>query len=133
VPFELRNLFKVIDILKYHEIPPSQLFSSCDADNNGKVEVKEVLKFIRGIYPEFKTKEAQSLMRFLDLDKNGMIDRDEFQRQFGRAEMQYKNFGVSAGSTGFRVGSSMGQSASVRFMTPIKGGSRPASTLKTTT
>ena len=41
---------------------------------------------MEGLSPDFKQKEIYALMNYIDIDKSGLIDRDEFLRQLARGE-----------------------------------------------
>jgi Ca2+-binding EF-hand superfamily protein len=58
------------------------MFNACDVNDDSRVEIGELKKFVEGLSGsgEFKIKEVYSLMNYLDIDKNGIIDKDEFLR-----------------------------------------------------
>lgn len=62
------------------------MFNACDVNDDARVNLNEVRNFVEGLTPDFKQKEVHALMNYLDIDKNGIIDKDEFLRQLNRGE-----------------------------------------------
>ena len=56
------------------------MFNACDVNDDSRVNIAEIRKFVEGLNPDFKQKEIHALMNYIDIDKNGIIDRDEFIR-----------------------------------------------------
>lgn len=79
-PYEHRVLFKLIDELKRKNISYIEMFNACDVSDDQRVDLLEVRKFIEGISNDFKIKEIHALVLYLDIDKNGLLDKDEFLR-----------------------------------------------------
>lgn len=57
-----------------------EMFNACDINDDTRVCINEIQKFVEGLSPDFKQKEVHALMNYLDIDKNGLIDKDEFLR-----------------------------------------------------
>lgn len=62
------------------------MFNACDINDDSRVNINEMRNFVEGLTPDFKQKEIHALMTYIDLDKNGLIDKDEFLRQLTKAE-----------------------------------------------
>jgi len=56
------------------------------------MKIDELAKFIEGISRDFKQKEAFALMRYLDVDNNGSIDKAEFQKQLAKVDKYLESF-----------------------------------------
>ena len=65
------------------------MFNACDVNEDKRIEIKELSKFLEGISPDLKIKESYAFMNYMDIDKNGIIDKDEFLRMFDKATIQY--------------------------------------------
>ena len=78
VAFEIRTLIRLQNFMKERNMTPDEMFNSCDVGQDNKIEISELTKFIMGVSPDFKQKEAYALMVFLDLDNNGTLDKGEF-------------------------------------------------------
>jgi len=89
-PFEHRCLFKLIAELQRKNISYIEMFNACDINDDHRIEISELEKFVEGLSPDFKQKEVHALMNYLDIDKNGLVDKDEFLRQLTKAENTYK-------------------------------------------
>jgi hypothetical protein len=85
-PFEHRCLFKLITELTKKNISYIEMFNACDLNEDARVNINEIRNFVEGLTPDFKVKEIHALMNYLDIDKNGLIDKDEFLRQLNRGE-----------------------------------------------
>lgn len=62
------------------------MFNACDINDDTRVDINEVRRFVEGLNPDFKFKEVHALMNHLDIDKNGILDKDEFCRQCSKGE-----------------------------------------------
>ena len=82
-------MFGVVELLEKKEIGAVEMFNACDVNEDRRIEVKELAKFLEGISADLKIKEAYAFMKYMDIDKNGVIDKDEFLRMFAKAENQY--------------------------------------------
>ena len=60
------------------------MFNCCDVNEDARVSIAEVRKFVEGI-GDFRIKEIHCLMNFLDIDRDGYVDKDEFLRQMNKA------------------------------------------------
>jgi len=92
LPFEIRVLIKLSAILKERDLSAVEVFNSCDVDRSGTMKIDELAKFIEGISRDFKQKEAFALMRYLDVDNNGSIDKAEFQKQLAKVDKYLESF-----------------------------------------
>jgi len=90
--FEIRVLFTIIEYLGEKGITPLEMFNSSDTNSDQRIEIKELVKFLEGISPDLKVKESYAFMNFMDIDRNGMIEKDEFLRMFAKAEAQYRQY-----------------------------------------
>jgi Ca2+-binding EF-hand superfamily protein len=79
-PFEHKCLFKLISELRKKNINFLEVYNACDVNEDGRVNVSELRNFVEGLTPDFKQKEIHALMIYMDIDKNGIIDREEFLR-----------------------------------------------------
>lgn len=79
-PFEHRCLFKLISELRKKDISFLEMFNACDINDDTRVNISEINRFVEGLTPDIKQKELHSLMNYLDIDKNGLVDKDEFLR-----------------------------------------------------
>lgn len=89
-PYEHKALFKLIDELKRKNITNIEMFNACDVSDDQRVDIQEIKRFVEGISSDFKIKEIHALMTYLDIDKNGIIDKDEFLRQLNKGEQTYQ-------------------------------------------
>lgn len=85
-PFEHKCLFKLIAELNKKNISFFEMFNACDINDDKKVNLNEIRNFVEGLSPDFKQKELHALITYLDIDKNGTIDREEFLRQLTKGE-----------------------------------------------
>lgn len=53
-PFEHRCMFKLIEELNKKGIEFPEMFNACDVSNDGRVDIKEMSRFIEGLTPDFK-------------------------------------------------------------------------------
>jgi Ca2+-binding EF-hand superfamily protein len=79
-PFEHRCLFKLITELNKKNITFLEMFNACDVNDDARVNLSEIRNFVEGLSPDFKQKEVHSLMNYLDIDKRGVINKDDFTR-----------------------------------------------------
>lgn len=79
-PFEHISLFKLIVELRKKDISYIEMFNACDINDDTRVNILEIQRFVEGLSPDFKQKELHALMNYLDIDKNGLVDKDEFLR-----------------------------------------------------
>lgn len=73
-------MFKLLTELQKKNISFSEVYNACDVNDDEQVNLAEVRNFIEGLSPEFKQKEVQALIAYMDLDGNGLVTRDEFLR-----------------------------------------------------
>lgn len=66
--------------LKRKDISYLELFNSCDVNDDTRVNIKELQTFIESLSSDFRIKEIYALVNYLDIDKNGLLDKDEFLR-----------------------------------------------------
>ena len=92
LPFEIRVLIKLSAIMKERDMSSIEVFNSCDIGRDGKVDLKELSNFIEGISRDFKQKEGFAMMRYLDVDNNGSIDKSEFIKQLEKVEKYYESY-----------------------------------------
>jgi len=52
--FEHKALFKLIAELRTKDITFTQMFNACDINDDARVNISEVRKFVEGLNPEFK-------------------------------------------------------------------------------
>ena len=78
--FQQKCLFKLLTELQNKDITFSEVYNACDVNDDDKVNLSEVRNFIEGLSPEFKQKEVQALIAYMDLDGDGLVTRDEFLR-----------------------------------------------------
>ena len=89
-PFEHKVLFKLIQELKSKDISFLEMFNACDVNDDTRLGIGEIRRFIEGMSPDFQQKELYALMYYLDIDKNGLVDKDEFIRQLTKGEQMFK-------------------------------------------
>lgn len=56
------------------------MFNFCDINDDGRVNLGELRNFVESLSSDFKQKEIHALMGYVDIDKNGSLDREEFMR-----------------------------------------------------
>jgi hypothetical protein len=78
--FQHRCLSKLLTELQKKDITFSEVFNACDVNDDERVNLSEVRNFIEGLSSEFKQKEVQALIAYMDLDRDGLVTRDEFLR-----------------------------------------------------
>lgn len=79
-PFEHKALFKLIAELRQKDISFIEMFNACDVNEDTRVDILEISKFVESLSPDFKQKEIHALKNYLDIDNNGLVDKDEFLR-----------------------------------------------------
>jgi Ca2+-binding EF-hand superfamily protein len=84
--FDHRCLFKLISELNCKNISFLEMFNFCDVNDDTKVHLSELRNFVESLSTDFKQKEIHALMSYIDLDKNGVLDREEFLRQLNKAQ-----------------------------------------------
>ena len=89
-PFEHRALFKLISELKRKRIEYIEMFNACDVNDDSRLGISELQKFVEGLSPDIKQKEIHALMSYVDIDKNGIVEKEEFIRQLNKGEQTYK-------------------------------------------
>lgn len=62
------------------------MFNFCDINDDSRVHLGELRNFIESLSSDFKQKEIHALMAYVDIDKNGSLEREEFLRQLNKAE-----------------------------------------------
>jgi len=72
---------------KFHRV---EMFNACDINDDTRININEVKGFTSGLIPDILLKELHALMNYLDIDKNGLVDKDQFSRQLTRGEQTYK-------------------------------------------
>lgn len=58
----------------------NNLFNTCDVDDNDSISLDELGRVLESIKPGIQLKETYCILNYFDLNKNGSIDRNEFQR-----------------------------------------------------
>ena len=86
VGFEHKAMFKLLTILKDRNITYQELFRSCDVNNDGDVNIKELEAVLTGFSAEFYQKDTQAIHNFFDIDKNNSCTEAEFMTQLAKAE-----------------------------------------------
>lgn len=81
VSFEHRAMFKLLQILKDRGITYDELFRSCDVNDSGDINIKELETVLQGISAEFYQKDCQAIHNFFDIDKNNESTEAEFMAQ----------------------------------------------------
>jgi Ca2+-binding EF-hand superfamily protein len=61
VPFTHRAMFKLIMILKDRGISYQELYRSCDVNNDGDVNIRELESVLTGFSAEFYQKDTQAI------------------------------------------------------------------------
>jgi len=89
VPFEHRAMFKLLQILKDRGITHAELFRSCDVNDSGDVNIRELESVLQGLSAEFYQKDCQAIHNFFDIDKNNECSEAEFNSQLQKAERLY--------------------------------------------
>ena len=86
VNFEHRAMFKLLSILGERNISFMELFRSCDVNNDGTVNIKELETVLTGLSAEFYQKDTHAIHNFFDIDKNNICSEQEFMSQLQKAE-----------------------------------------------
>jgi len=94
-------------------LSPTAMFQKCDVNDDGVINIKELLKVLTDVVPEDKisNKELLLVMKALDTNKNGVIEFEEFVNVFKNAR-----------SATILPGSSLGQKATSKRL-PTYGNS----------
>ena len=74
-------MFKLLQILKDRGITYDELFRSCDVNDSGDINIKELETVLQGISAEFYQKDCQAIHNFFDIDKNNESTEAEFMAQ----------------------------------------------------
>ena len=78
--FEHRCLFKIITELKKKNISSYEMYNACDVNDDSRVNVSEMRNFVEGLSSDFNQKEIHALMNYLDLNNNGVVEKEEFAK-----------------------------------------------------
>ena len=76
--FEQETLMKVNQILEKRDIEPVEVFNLCDSDTSGHISLKELETFFEKLNMGIQRKEIYALMKILDADRSGTLNKDEF-------------------------------------------------------
>lgn len=89
-PFENRALFKLIIELQNKDISHIEMFNACDVNDDMRIQISELRRFVDSLSSHFSQKELFTIMNYLDIDKNGVVEKDEFIRSMKKGEQSYK-------------------------------------------
>lgn len=53
-PFEHRALFKLVSELRKNNISNLEMFNACDVNDDSRIMISELSKFVEGLSPDFK-------------------------------------------------------------------------------
>lgn len=73
-----RKLDEIVAIIRARQEDPGQLFNRIDINHSGFLDFSEFMKFIVSIAPCYSKAEILNLFQMFDVDKNGLISRQEF-------------------------------------------------------
>lgn len=62
------------------------MYNACDVNDHTRVTTGDLRNFIEGLTHTFKQKEVHSLISYLDIDKTGFVEKDDFIRQLTKGE-----------------------------------------------
>jgi len=79
-------MFKLMKILKERNISYQELFRSCDVNNDGDVNIRELETVLTSMSSEFYQKDTQAIHNFFDIDRNNICSEKEFLQQLAKAE-----------------------------------------------
>jgi len=86
------------------------LFRSCDVNNDGDVNIRELETVLTGLSAEFYQKDTQAIHNFFDIDKNNMCSEQEFMGQLNKGQRLHQTHqerlaGARPGTSGTLRGS----------------------------
>lgn len=94
--YEEEMLLKLVKIMDSRGIDPENLFSMCDTDSSGSMNLKELESYLIKLKVGFQVKEVHALMRRLDTDNNGELSLPEFKNHFSKGQNFFKQEIVSS-------------------------------------
>ena len=82
--FEHQALFRLVKILRERNLAFEELFKKADTSGDGLIDLLELKAFLDD-FGGFQEKELHSIKNYLDIDKDGSIDKKEFLIQMKKA------------------------------------------------
>ena len=71
--------------MEKNDLDARSLYDKCNTDGSDCVNLKELIALIKEIEPEIQTKQTKTIYRYLDIDKNGQVTKQEFVQQINKA------------------------------------------------
>eukprot|EP01103_Thecamoeba_quadrilineata_P014415 TRINITY_DN4300_c0_g1_i2.p1 TRINITY_DN4300_c0_g1~~TRINITY_DN4300_c0_g1_i2.p1 ORF type:complete len:640 (+),score=138.51 TRINITY_DN4300_c0_g1_i2:12-1931(+) len=75
---QLVNFQGIADLPQEEREKAIKEFKAVDADHNGKLDVDEFFQLLKKFYPPITIPEATTILSQIDLNRNGVIDLEEF-------------------------------------------------------
>lgn len=88
--FEQETLMKVSQILEKRKIEPVEMFNLCDTDNSGIISLKELESSFEKLNMNLQRKEIFALMKILDKDRSGSLNKEEFLKIMQKGAQAFK-------------------------------------------
>jgi len=77
IKFEHQSLFRMVKILRERKVTFDELFIEADTSGDGIIDLLELKVFLDNL-GGFQEKELHSLKNYLDIDKDGSIEKKEW-------------------------------------------------------
>ena len=88
IPFLDRAIFKLVGAMRDRDMSSEDLFNLIDVSNDKNIQLDEMIDVVK-IIKDFKKKELHALHNFMDLDKNGEVDKKEWDMVTKKMEKLY--------------------------------------------
>lgn len=89
----LKKAVKQLSLSKNRGLTDDDLvaaFHEADMDKSGFLNVNEVQKLMHDMDPDFPVKEIHALLKYVDVDEDGLVSLEEFKRLFRQFENEKK-------------------------------------------
>ena len=78
--------------MKDNDLTIDQIFEGIDIDNKGVVPCMKLFAYFRQTFPEFSKLKVSSVIKFIDQNYNGFIDKDELKLFIGKCDIDMNEY-----------------------------------------
>ena len=86
IPFQLRVVKEIVDMLEERNITPVQLFNNADKLKKGTIKIEQLKDLIAQKDPNIQVKKLHAIYKYLDDNGDGFISRQEFTQKIEQAQ-----------------------------------------------